>query len=207
MPRKGQRVSLVGHRFGRWTVVALARIVRRNSIWACRCDCGNEVAVHDSNLKSGSSQSCGCMKDDLARERLSLPGRKQGGKPAPEYVSWSSMWSRARGCAGDEGRRLLDYKLRGITVADEWQSFDRFLADMGPRPLGTSLDRIDNDGPYSLSNCRWATPSEQVRNRRSAERVRADRADAMARAAEVPESAYQRTENVHPELTEMKNGQ
>jgi hypothetical protein len=85
------------------------------------------------------------------------------GKASKEYNSWSGMWARVR---GKKDKWILCYVSRGITVCDRWRMFENFLEDMGKRPEGTSLDRINNDGNYEPENCRWATPKQQTDNRR-----------------------------------------
>lgn len=91
--------------------------------------------------------------------------RANGGLPTPEYSTWMSMWARVRGTAGPKSRK--NYVERGLTVCERWRDFSAFLADVGPRPAGTTLDRIDNDKGYEPGNCRWAPPRVQHRNKRT----------------------------------------
>lgn len=192
MPAKGSLSrDLTGQRFGRLVAQEVAGRVRRAAIWLCRCDCGQTTQVHHSNLLQGCSKSCGCLRREVTRANSTTHG--QSGR-SPEYQSWASMLARVR---STRGRRDTDYRQRGITVCERWHSFENFLADMGPRPAGRSLDRIDNDGNYEPSNCRWATASEQVRNRRSPERVKADRGQTSASDP----STFRKT-TPHPELSD-----
>lgn len=166
MPRAAANIT--GQRFGRLVVVARAGSRGDRAAWACRCDCGSETSVTGVNLRSGSTHSCGCLNRQRASERmtarLTRHGHAPAGKPSGTYNSWTTM--RAR-CTRPSITHFKDYGGRGITVCDRWlNSFDNFLADMGERPPGLTLERNDNDGNYELSNCRWATRSEQQLNRR-----------------------------------------
>lgn len=150
-----------GRRFGRLVAVEMAgRTPQRSVLWACTCDCGNHCAVSADNLLTGNTRSCGCLAD----ERRARFQPTHGQSSTRLHSLWCKVMER---CYSASCRAFADYGGRGIVVAPEWHSFENFAADVGSRPLGTSLDRRDNDGPYSKENCRWATPTEQGRNKRT----------------------------------------
>jgi hypothetical protein len=166
MPRKGDRFDLSGRKFGRLLVVAFHhQDAAYRSFFACVCDCGSTAIAEGYALKRGLRKSCGC-----SRRKALTHGATVGGRWAPEYRSWAAMLARVR---PSTGRRARDYSERGIKVCDRWLRFENFLADMGSRSKGTSIDRINNDGNYEPSNCRWATILQQRYNRRDASRLSA----------------------------------
>ena len=154
--------DLMGKVFGRLTVIArAANGPRFKTRWVCRCSCGSELRVYATNLKRGLTVSCGCQKYEPRKK----PGHLRHGLTAsPTYMSWCAMHQR---CRNPKNATYRHYGGRGITVCERWATFTNFLADMGVRPHGTSLDRYPNrDGNYEPGNCRWATAKEQRSNRR-----------------------------------------
>ena len=163
-----KRIDLVGQHFGRLTVIEEAgRTAQGQVLWRCACECGRETRTRGQHLRSGASRSCGCIAREKSAERapsLIRGNRTHGMSGTPEYESWSAMVQR---CTNPSNPAYSDYGGRGVTVCDRWRiSFEAFYADMGPRPAGTSIDRIDVNGTYRPDNCRWATRKQQQRNTR-----------------------------------------
>ena len=160
MPRGKQPKDIAGYRCGR--LVAIRPTTERQGksvVWECLCDCGNTKYAAQGTLRRGTPKSCGCLP-------LPPPPRviKHGVVGHPLYKIWEGMMAR---CHNIKNKDYPYYGGRGIYVCQHWHDPANFVADVGPRPTGSSLDRIDNLLGYSPSNCRWATPMEQGANKRN----------------------------------------
>ena len=152
-------INEIGHHHGRLTVVG--HVVNKGTAasWLCECLCGKRIAVSGVDLRRGHTKSCGCLQRELVQECNTTHGKSN----TPTYHVWENMWQR---CTNPKGDRYNRYGGRGITVCDDWASFESFIFDMGPRPSDKhSIERLDNDGGYSKRNCIWALAAQQSVNR------------------------------------------
>jgi hypothetical protein len=170
----GALLDLTGQRFGRLLVVQRGENRGRHVTWRCQCDCGTERVACSVHLRRGDTQSCGCFAREVSAITgallLTKHGHCRGGKPSPEYHSWRAMTRR---CYDQGHEHFKSYGGRGITVCDRWRfgqggktGVECFFEDMGARPPGLTLDRIEVNANYDPGNCRWATPKTQARNKR-----------------------------------------
>lgn len=151
-------LDLTGSRYVRLVVLSRDEKKGKETRWNCICDCGTSKSISTSSLRTGKVSSCGCIRSEMHTKRLKTHGMSY----TPTYRSWAAMRDR---CSRKEHSHYASYGGRGIAVCERWQeSFQEFLADMGERPHGTTLDRIDNDRGYSKDNCQWSTRSVQNKN-------------------------------------------
>jgi hypothetical protein len=156
--RSHNTTNPIGQTFGRLLVLATPPYGKgERQLWECMCQCGNYVTVVAKNARKGHTKSCGCLRRDA--------NTTHGGSGLPEYAVWEAMIGR---CFNANHPQFNDYGGRGITVCEQWRNFATFYQDMGARPTSNhSIDRINNEGNYEPTNCRWTTVDKQSRNKRN----------------------------------------
>jgi len=161
-------IDVVGQRYGRYLVIAKSdkRTKANKQVVLCKCDCGTEREVVVNNLRSGTSTSCGCWKDEKTGARRKIHGYSKNSM----YHRYRSMIRR---CYDPLHKEFHNYGGRGIKVCDRWlESIENYMEDMGKAPFYmASIDRIDNNGDYLKENCHWATKKEQTINRRTTKMI------------------------------------
>jgi hypothetical protein len=156
-------IDLTNQRFGRLTVIERDGYAHKQSTWRCVCDCGNEKVTKSQNLRKGLTESCGCLHKERAAEAGQLTVKHGHGYGTGTYKSWQGMWQR---CTNENDVGYENYGAKGVMVCERWREFEAFLEDMGERPKGLTLDRINPFGNYEPSNCRWADWFVQNNNKR-----------------------------------------
>ncbi len=160
-----KRLEIVGERYGK--LVALRRGSKNKYgrfNWYFRCDCGSEIELDANQARSGNTQSCGCYHAESLTLHKTTHGFAKKGQLRSEYRIWTLMKDR---CSNPKSPNFSRYGGRGIKVCERWQTFENFYSDMGLRPEGCSIDRINNDGNYEPVNCKWATNKQQANNKTS----------------------------------------
>lgn len=147
--------QMIGNKFGKLTVASLSHSNGNSFYYVCLCECGEERICNGSDLRLSKVKRCKSCKK--------LIHKTHGMKLTSIWIIWMGIKAR---CLNKNNRAYKNYGGRGIKLCDRWHKFELFYEDMGDRPEGLQIDRIDNDGPYSKDNCRWVTPKQNCNNRR-----------------------------------------
>jgi hypothetical protein len=167
----GKVKNIAGQKFGRVAVISFAGIRNHKAMWTCSCECGGVFNAAGIDLRRGNTRSCGCYVKDLLFRTSVTHGATIGGVPTGAYRSWCSMKQR---CDDPKAINYDRYGARGIRYCERWGKFENFLADMGERPTGCSLERKNPSGMYEPANCEWIPNSQQAANTRVTVRLRLD---------------------------------
>ena len=151
-------VDIAGQTFGRLTAIKQHDSQAAGARWECQCNCGNKTIVNSLKLRTGKTKSCGCYTKENPSHLIHGQANK-----TKTYRTWKEMRQR---CSNPNATQYKWYGTKGITVSDWWYTFENFRTDMGERPEGKTLDRINPDKGYEKNNCRWATPKEQAQTNR-----------------------------------------
>lgn len=173
-------INVTGQRFGKLVVTGRSeKTSASGALWICNCDCGGKTVTTSLKLRKGHTSSCGCLR---VRASQALITHGHANKTLT-YRSWKEMRQR---CLNPKSDKWQWYGGRGVKICEQWSDYSVFLADMGERPAGMTIDRIDNNGDYEPSNCQWATQLEQTRKQEknvlteeTARQLKSDRADGM----------------------------
>lgn len=155
------KIDLTGQKFGRLMVIseAIDKDKWGHRFWECQCDCGKIIVTKGNSLRNGETKSCGCLKQEVLKKMAT----KHGMSKMAAYKSWVCMLDR---CNNPKNNRYHDWGGRGIRVCRRWLTFENFFEDMGERPEGMSIERINNNLGYFKANCEYATSVTQNRNKR-----------------------------------------
>lgn len=160
-------INIIGIRLGKLT--AIKRVAGgRQPRYLFACDCGNKKKISGADVRSGKTTSCGCVRQEVARTRMTVHGHASRAGLTQEYHAWRNMIQR---CENKKNSHYKDYGGRGIKVCKRWHKFEAFISDMGLAPTGLTLDRKNNNRSYTPRNCHWATTATQRRNRRGVKLV------------------------------------
>lgn len=199
MRKIGKKIDHTGKQFGLLKAVRLTENAKNQGArWICICECGNEKVITANNLVKGKAKSCGCATDRWRSEKNRTHGHTRWrGAVSGTYRSWHAARQR---CENSSHIAYTDYGARGIAFCERWHDFTLFLADMGERPTGKTLDRKNVNKGYEPGNCRWATRSEQARN----QRIKIRHSDVKALIAAAEAVVTLRDGDIQPAISDLQ---